>query len=179
MTALMILLIGTILILGIYWQIKLFSIDIKRNNDFISCLRYMYWELNFKSAFKMIPKRNWAPMILGPVLIIGTITWGIIVLLIDQNSTADINLVLGNTGKVFLLFIIFNVKSYLGPIITCFVASVAIYNFFTYGQLNTITIIQPLIDWIFDFCPFWIKGSYWTIFLFNSLAASFMDVFYN
>jgi hypothetical protein len=209
MNALMILSLSIIAILGFIWQIALYRKDSKNGYDIKNTLRgisllpqklynipdsldYVYhpnyhynnskflvFFFNFQFALKLIPKRIVAPFILGILLIIGTLMWMSITLLVDPKSTISLSLAVITFGKVLFLVLVFTLKSYIGPVITCFVSCVAIYNLFTYNQLETILIIQPLIDWIFDFFPNWVKYIYWGIFLLNSAGMSIIEIFDN
>lgn len=178
MNALMIIVMGIISIVGIVWQVAIIKKD--NDNDYsVPDFFENLFEGDIVYAFENLHKRLIPSIILGAIILVGTIVWMIIVLLVDSNSEVTSDLAFGILIKVVVLVLAFNFKSYFGPLVVCFVATVSVYNIFEYGFIEYINLLQPLIDWIFDYFPVWIKYTYWVIFLLNSALTSLYEVFDN
>ena len=171
----MIFIIGIIGSVGIIWQLRIIRMDDYNDSSIGAFFDELFEDPS--DAFNYLPKRLWLPMVLGSFFLVGTIIWGVIVGFVDDESTVESGVIFNIIFKVLVLFVLFNAKSFFGPIISCFVACVAIYNYFEYSEIGTIALIQPLIDWVFGYFPDWMQMAYWIVLLFNLSVGSIADSF--
>lgn len=141
------LLIGIVSTISIWAQIHLFS------NDF------------------GIPDRLKITLVISVVFVIGAIAHAVLTLT-DQHSTTTTSQVFLISGKVILLAVIANAKSYFSPIAIGIGSIISIYYIINYNEDIDVNIVMISIDWLFSGFPSWVKNTYaiiMSIYLFLTL----------
>lgn len=167
MNALMIILMGVSILAGIYWQLILY------NNDG-GGLFYVFDNIVEKYE---APKRLYAPIFISLILFFGTIIWGIIAILVDDNSQLNTLDFLIYLFRIFILGFLWIVKSYFGPLILTFLLCVSIYYLFEYGQIKHIPLVSMLYHWAFEELPGWVEITYYVLVIINCFGGSLFDFF--
>ena len=128
---------GTIIALGAYWQYLLFKKD------------------------KEIGPRRIYPAIIFIILVtLGILAHGIIALMDERNTEYLISTLFNNLMIVSVFGIGFVFKSYFGPILLSFTFAFITYNFFEFGEFNSIPFLEAFLDLVFAALPEWLEVLY-------------------
>jgi len=114
------------------------------------------------------------PAIIGGTIIIGSISWSILVL-IDPDTYATLSEQAKFVGTIIILAIIFFFKNLFGAVLSGAALSWAIYMWYQHGQMELIPIFQMVIDTFMSWAPLWMKKLYIWITLVYALISSIIS----
>ena len=142
MNAIEIMLIGSVMLVAIIYQIYLFFY--KDSTVFTKG----EWG-NF--SFDDIPRRVKPPLALGLAAFLGCIIFAIFTSFMGAADSAIVaRKVIAYGIKAFILMIVACVKSYFGPIFSGLIISFTIYSLFEFGELKTIPVLRLFLGWVFS-----------------------------
>jgi len=155
MNGIAILIIGVLMLIGIVWQYHL--IGEKDGN----------WEDP--------PKRMIVPFLLGLVVILGVFVYSLIGMCDSKKAAFTFETLLLWNFKSIVFVVFMNLKSYLGPVVASFVACCEVYFLFEYGELRPLPLLSALAEWVFEFGPEWLAGTYLVLQTVYCLVSSGID----
>lgn len=155
------IILGGIVVLGIYWQYKLCQKD---TNE-------------FKSYRRKYPSRiKWGAFLCG-LLIAGIIVNGLIGIYIDDRRPYSGAQIWMQVRTTILFSFIFLIKSYFGPILTMGALAIAAYYYLNYGMLTNLPIVSAVMDFTASLAPDWLENIYTVVYSGYAVVTSLKDTF--
>lgn len=150
-----VILIGLVLIGGVYWQ----AYTIKEDGD--------------KGRKK--PLRLFVPMYFGVVVTVGLFGFQLI-WAFHKADQVDIfsrsgSEMLAITGRLLvvvgwaalrgvLFTLVLSLKGYFGPLVTSAMAAVSVYQLFEFGELRVVRLMEIFLEFVFSQAPTWLQVGY-------------------
>ncbi len=158
------ILLGGITIIGIIWQYKLITKDIKQFKGAISD----------KKITKVPYRIKWG-FILCIFLIAGIIVNALIANYIDVRRPYSFSQMWKDVFKTAWFSLIFLGKTFLGPIITMGTLAIASYYFLQYGIINKLPIVSEIMDFVASLAPDWLEKAYTFVYMGYAVITSIKD----
>lgn len=157
MNPIVVLVIGTVMLFGLGWQLHL----VRRDLD--------HWDR------ERPPARVLPAAVFGLVVVVGTMIYGVVCLMDGRRVDVDLGTTTLWNFKAVLFLGTVTIKAYFGPVVNAFVLCSALYALGEHGELRAIPVLQTFADWMFDAGPEWLSVVWIILSLVYCFLASGVD----
>jgi hypothetical protein len=151
--------LGTCVVIGLFWQWILLVRDAEKLSN------------------KEIPFRYLASTITCVLLLLGVLMRGIFLIYYDDRANYELSFLIRDITNAFIFSLIFLLKSYFAALVTMFGVALAVFFFLEYRTISPVAVLEPILEQIVALAPSSIQDIYVAAFGVYAVGVSFKDTF--